>query len=93
MQDKHTIVAVHIDNRLEEALVVQKLLTEYGNQIKMRLGLHEIEANRSAPNGLLVLEMIPPAPRIAELMQKLNAIRGVECKSLVFDHPDVPERA
>jgi hypothetical protein len=91
VKEKHTIVAVHIDNRLKEAVQVQALLTEYGNQIKTRLGLHEIDQHQSARNGLLLLEMVQPDNRITELMSKLNAIKGVESKSIVFNHPDVPE--
>ena len=41
-KEDHTIVAVHITDRLKEAVEVQKLLTRYGGQIKTRLGLHEI---------------------------------------------------
>ena len=86
MKEIHTIVGVHITDRLKEAVTVQKLLTEYGNQIKTRLGLHEL-SSKAGLNGLLILDMIQPASRIQELISKLNAVQGVECKSMTFEHP------
>ncbi|MFP4107157.1 MAG: hypothetical protein ACLFVU_13875 [Phycisphaerae bacterium] len=91
MLEKHVIFGVHIDNRLEEAVEVQKLLTQYGSYIKTRLGLHEVEGGTSAANGLLLLEMVGADGQNRELMDKLNAIIGVEVKSIEFNHPDRPE--
>ena len=87
MWEKHTILGVHITDRVKEAVEVQSLLTEYGSQIQTRLGLHEIEKGASAPNGLILLEMVEPDDRIQELADKLNALEGVEVQSLVFHHP------
>ncbi|MFA6135063.1 MAG: hypothetical protein WC869_13700 [Phycisphaerae bacterium] len=83
--DTHTIVGVHLDNRLTEAVEVQKLLTAYGKQIKTRLGLHEVAPSHE-PNGLILLEMVDPQQGIKDLMGKLNAIHGVEAQSMVFKH-------
>jgi hypothetical protein len=79
----HLIYAVHVTDRLHQVSEVQRLLTEYGCQIKTRLGLHESSA---APNGLLLLEMIGDVKRCQELFDKLNAITGIEVKSVTFDH-------
>lgn len=87
MTEKHTIIGVHITDRLKEAVEVQKVFTAYGQHIKTRLGLHEIEHGRSAPNGIVLLEIVGPESVSQELMKKLNAIDGVECKSMVFGHP------
>jgi hypothetical protein len=88
MKDKHTILGVHITDRLHEAVEVQKLLTEYGCHIKTRLGLHEIDQPGQAgdPNGILLLEMVGEDEPIAQLAEKLNAIEGVEAQSMVFHH-------
>ena len=64
---------------------MQRLLTEYGNSIKTRLGLHDVE-HYPAPNGLLLLEMFGEEHRADELSAKLNAIEGVEVKKMVFAH-------
>lgn len=83
----HTILGVHITERLKEAVEVQKQLTAYGRYIKTRLGLHEIEKGHEAPNGLLLLEMVGPDDKTKELCDRLNAITGVEVKSMRFEHP------
>lgn len=83
----HYIMAVHITDRLKEAVEVQKLLTAYGDQIKTRLGLHEIATGEAGLNGLLLLELVPPQKRAQELCDKLNAIAGVEVKQMSFGHP------
>ena len=82
----HTILGVHVTQRVKEALEVQKYLTEFGRYIKTRIGLHEIEKGTDAPNGLILLEMVGPEDKILELQRRLNAIAGVEVKSLVFEH-------
>jgi hypothetical protein len=87
MYQPHTILGVHITDRLEEAIEVQKQLTIYGQQIKTRLGLHELE-KEGGKNGLLLLEMIGSEEGIRDLADKLNAIEGVEVQSMVFHHPE-----
>jgi hypothetical protein len=87
MQDKHTILGVHITDRLEEAVEVQKLLTSHGDYIKTRVGLHDVGAGTGGLNGLLLLEMLADDEIINGLADKLNALEGVEVQSLVFYHP------
>lgn len=86
-KETHYILGVHITDRLKEAVEVQKLLTAYGDQIKTRLGLHEIGKGQVSLNGILLLEMVPPAARVNELRDRLNAVEGVEVKEMVFEHP------
>jgi hypothetical protein len=89
MFEKHTILGVHITDRTRDAVEVQKALTEYGRQIKTRLGLHEIEDDgTSANSGLLILEMVGPDENIQKLADQLNDIMGVEVQSMVFHHPE-----
>jgi Iron-only hydrogenase system regulator, putative len=88
---KHTIMGVHVDDRLKEAATVQQVLTKYGQNIKTRLGLHEVEQGKSAVNGLLVLEVVGADAESAAMSAALNAIEGIEVKTMVFDHPDVME--
>lgn len=89
MKDKHTLLGVHITDRLTEAVEVQKILTAHGQQIKTRLGLHEIDPGGDpAPNGLLILEVVGNDAGIQQLADQLNAIDGVEVQSMVFHHPN-----
>ena len=84
---QHIILGVHITDRIHHVDPVQHALTEYGCSIRTRLGLHEADAGFCSPNGLLLLEMTDDEPKAAELMDKLNAIEGVEAQKMTFDHP------
>lgn len=86
MKDNHLLLGVHITDRLQHANHVQSLLTEYGQYIKTRLGLHEVDKGDS-PNGILLLEMYGDEKRCLELADKLNAVEGVEVQRMLFEHP------
>lgn len=38
----HTIIGIHVTDRVQHAGEVQQTLTKHGCQIKTRIGLHEI---------------------------------------------------
>ena len=84
---KHLICGVHITDRLQHAIQVQEVLTEYGGYIKTRLGLHEIDDNFSSPNGVLILECVGDEAKFNEFAKKLGTVEGVEVQQMVFDHP------
>jgi hypothetical protein len=85
--EKHIILGVHVTDRLKRAAEVQRLFTEYGCNIKTRLGLHEIGAGSCAPSGLVLLEMYGEEAHCLSLGAKLDAIDGVEVQKMVFCHP------
>ena len=84
--EKHLILGVHITDRLENAAHVQQLFTKYGDRIKTRLGLHEPGPAGCGPNGLVLLELRGAESDADELAARLNDIKGVEAKKLVFEH-------
>jgi len=86
-KEKHIIFGVHITERIKHVPQVQQLLSAYGCNIKTRLGLHEVGPDVCSPNGLLVLEMYGDEKKCGELKDKLNAVEGVECKAMTFEHP------
>lgn len=86
-QDNHYILGIHVDDRIKRASDVQQLLTDYGCNIKTRIGLHEVTGNFCAGFGLILLEMIGGADKIGELAKKLDAIEGVSIQQMVFEHP------
>lgn len=86
-QFKHLICGIHVTERLEHAIQVQQVLTEFGGNIKTRLGLHEVNDAGGGPNGIVLIEFIGNESRFYEFTQKLNGIVGVEVKQMVFDHP------
>jgi len=82
----HVILGIHVTDRLRYAGEVQKVFTEYGCNIKTRLGLHEVSENHCAGEGVVLLELVGAPEVRGEMMAKLCAIDGIEVKEMVFDH-------
>lgn len=81
----YTVVGVHIPNRFKHATDVQKVLTEYGCNIRTRVGLHDVDKEYCATNGLLLLEMYGEAASLKEMMKKLEAIDdGIDVQQMIF---------
>jgi hypothetical protein len=80
--DKHIIVGVHIVDREAHAPLVQKIFTQYGTQIKTRLGLHD---DVCPSNGLILLEMAD-TPETCQMIEEVKATVGVDCKTMMFKH-------
>ncbi|MBP7936559.1 MAG: hypothetical protein KA354_18110 [Phycisphaerae bacterium] len=87
MADKHVIYGIHVTDRAHNASGVQKILSEYGCNIRTRLGLHEASNNVCSPNGLILLEMVGDEALCGQMAAKVAALAGIEVQSMVFDHP------
>ena len=87
MLKDHVILGVHVTNRVEHTPSVQNVLTEFGCNIKTRVGLHDVNDNYCSPNGLLLIEFIGSDKEREQIMEKLSAIQGIEVQCMVFDHP------
>lgn len=85
-KSRHIVLGIHITDRAHRAHAVQDLLTEYGCSIKTRIGLHEVSEKFCSPNGLLLLEMAGDEKPVFELIEKLNAVQGVDIQQMVFEH-------
>lgn len=85
--NNHVILGVHITDRVKKATDVQKVFTQYGCNIKTRIGLHEVDEKFCSPNGLIVLEMVGDDATIQEMHEQLSAIAGVQVQQMVFTHP------
>lgn len=83
---RHIVLGVHITDRVKHAVVVQDLFTEYGCSIKTRIGLHTVSDNFCSPNGLVLLEMAGDEKPVFELLEKLEAVEGVDVQKMVFEH-------
>ncbi len=49
---KKIILGIQVTNRLTKAPEVEKLFTQYGCNIKTRLGLHDVNETSFSPTGL-----------------------------------------
>ncbi|HAR63895.1 MAG: hypothetical protein DKM50_11285 [Candidatus Margulisiibacteriota bacterium] len=73
-----------LDKRSEEAVEVQKILTEYGCIIRTRLGLHDADESMCSDFGLIILELIGDRSQQESLHKKLNRVHGVKGKLVVL---------
>jgi transposase len=81
---KRIVLGVQVTNRVKNALEVQEILTEFGCNIKTRLGLHELSDAVCSTIGLLILEMYGDNKQIAEMESRLKAVHGIVVKKMVF---------
>jgi hypothetical protein len=84
-KDAHVVLAVHVTDRLKKILPVQKTLSQFGDVIRTRLGLHEVSKDYSAPGGILILDAVSES-RARDLQKALDKIKGIETKLVVFSH-------
>ena len=82
---KRCVLGLLVTNRVENAPEVQKVLTEYGCNIKTRIGLHEITENLCAPAGLILLELFGDDKVYGEIEEKLKALKGLQVQKMVFE--------
>ncbi|MBN2280530.1 MAG: hypothetical protein JXQ65_08120 [Candidatus Marinimicrobia bacterium] len=68
---------VVVNKRKDEAITVQKILTEWGCYIKTRLGLHEDCLDNCSEIGTIILEVVGDTTKHEELSRKLNLLKGV----------------
>ena len=86
MSDQHIILGIHISDRLKNAVDVQKVFTEYGCNIKTRIGLHDVDDRSCSPSGVVLIEFFGGEDEAAQMMGKLNEIEGVAVQQMVFHH-------
>jgi hypothetical protein len=84
--DPHIVLGIHITNRLKNAVEVQKVFTEYGCNIKTRIGLHDVSETVCGPSGVVLIEFFGSVAEAEQMQSALRAIDGVQVKSMVFEH-------
>ena len=81
---KRIILGVQVTNRVENIPGVQEILTEYGCNIKTRLGLHDVTESHCSNVGLLILETYGDEADILKMEAKLKKTKGLTVKKMVF---------
>lgn len=82
---KRIILGVNIDHRVEKVPGVQAVFTEFGCNIRTRLGLHEVADGACSPGGLVLLDMYGDEGEISRMEEKLQGMAGVEVRRMEFD--------
>lgn len=80
---EYKIVLIKVEKRTDSAAEVQKILTDYGCNIKIRVGLHDtVDNNSCSPSGLIFLEVYGNEADINKMITRLSALAGVSAKYL-----------
>ena len=84
MPEKHCILGIHVTNRARNVPSIQAILTEYGCNIRTRIGLHDADGRRCSTGGLILLEVVGDKRACDALGRKLAKVRGVEVRKMTF---------
>ena len=84
--EAHVILGIHIHDRVRSAAGVQKILTDHGDRIQTRLGLHHVHEGQGSPHGLILVEILGKGSEAQSLIERLSALDGVTVKSMDFTH-------
>lgn len=80
--NSYYIIGLRLDHRTANAIKLQEVLTKYGCNIKLRVGLHEADADFCADDGVIMLQAVGDAPTIKEMMAAFEEVDGVRAKLL-----------
>ena len=78
-----TILGLKINNKHENAIKVQQILTENGCKIKTRLGLNITEKEECSASGLILLEITEEA-EAEKIKAELSKINEIEIQEMKF---------
>jgi hypothetical protein len=75
-----------VSDRLKNAVDVQKVFTEYGCNIKTRIGLHDVDERSCSPSGVVLIEFFGSEDEATAMVARLDAVEGVGVQQMVFRH-------
>lgn len=81
---KFIILGVYVGNRVKTSQAVQKVLTDCGCSIKLRIGLHEADDKKCSVDGLIILQVFGGAKASEKIKRILKKVPGVKIKEMLF---------
>lgn len=63
------IIGISLNDRQEDSIKLQKILTKYGCSIKTRIGLHDMGEYKCLNYGIVLIEVVD---KINEIYDELN---------------------
>ncbi len=76
------IIGVRVNHRVANAVGLQEVLTKYGCNIKLRVGLHETSEEYCSDDGVIMLQACGDRETIDKMMDGFNSLEGVSAKLL-----------
>ena len=81
---EYQLVAVKVGHREDSAAEVQAILTSFGCNIKVRLGLHDLPEGACSPVGLMILQTTAQENDLKKFLEDLNRLEDVVARSLTI---------
>jgi len=81
---EYQLVAVKVGHREDSATKVQAILTSFGCNIKVRLGLHDLPEGACSPVGLIILQVTAQEEDLNKFLDDLNQLEDVVARSLTI---------
>ena len=85
MKKELNIVVIKIADRIKEAGLVQKTLSDYNEIIKTRFGFHELSTEVCSRQALIILELAGELEQEKKLVSELNQIGGIKTEVMNFE--------
>ena len=76
------VIGIRVNHRSANAAKLQEALTKYGCNIKLRVGLHETDANSCSDDGVILLQACGEKAVIDEMIAVFCGLNGVTAKLL-----------
>ncbi len=73
-----TIIGVSLENRIETSLEFQRIATEFGCEIRTRIGLHPSREDICLNRGIILLEVSGEAELLKQELSKHWKIQTME---------------
>ncbi|PAB58651.1 hypothetical protein [Anaeromicrobium sediminis] len=73
--DNLSVLSIHVDHRTDSVPRVQEILTENGDMIVGRFGIHD---PKEVNHGLITLNLRANMNRINTMMDELNGLEGIK---------------
>lgn len=80
------VIGIKVTDRIKEAGLVQKRLTEFAGVISTRLGFHELSDEICSREGYIVIHLAGDPYQCDLLAGKLGTTEGITVKEMVFSH-------
>lgn len=74
-----TIIVLKIENRKETSKEVQSVLTDFGCEIRTRLGINDYKEEECSYTGLILID-VPNSLKATEMIKKIKEIKNVTIK-------------
>ena len=80
------VLGIKITDRIKEAGLVQKSLSEHSAVVSTRLGFHELNDELCSREGFMIIHLAGNADDCEDLVAKLNGIEGLFVREMIFSH-------